>query len=141
MTRAKRQQFQVSERHRSFHYRIATDRSVRGQDVTLELQCQDIKQLGRIQSSFVKATNCQTWDDVCEKYPLFTSSDNLEPFKKLNFNQPTIPDDFMKYCQFAMKKEGADESTRSYDADDAVFVLKRGSAVGVFWKDVLCVSR
>ena len=101
----------------------------------------DIKQPGKIQSSFVKATNCQTWDDACEKYPLFTSSDNLEPFKKLNFNQPTILDDFMKCCQFAMKKqEDADESTSSYDADDAVFVLERRSAVGVFWKDVLRVS-
>lgn len=108
----------------------------------LQIQCQDIKQLRKIQSSFVKATNCPSWKDACEKYPLFTSSENLEPFKKLNFNQPTIPDEFMKFCQLAMKKqEGSDESTRSYDADDAVFVLERGSAVGVFWKeDFLCVS-
>ena len=47
----------------------------------------------------------------------------------------------MKFCQLAMKKqEGTDESTRSYDADDAVFVLECGSAVGVFWKHFLCVS-
>jgi mannosyltransferase OCH1-like enzyme len=108
----------------------------------LQIQCQDIKQLGKIQSSFIKATNCPSWKDAYEKYPLFTSSDNLEPFKKLNFNQPTIPDDFIKYCQLAMKKqEGTDENTRSYDEDDAVFVLERGSAVGVFWKeDFLRVS-
>lgn len=104
-------------------------------------QCQTIKQLGKIQAAFTKATNCESWDEACEKYTQFTSSEKLEPFKKLNFSNPTIPEEFMKYCQLAMKKQGDDiGATRSYDGD-TIFVLDHSSAVGLFWKsDVLSIS-
>ena len=49
----------------------------------LPIQCQAIKQLGRItriQAAFIKATNCETWDEAQDKFPNFTMSEKLEPF-------------------------------------------------------------
>ena len=89
----------------------------------------------------MKATNCATWDEACEKYARFTSSEKLEPFKKLNFNNPTIPEEFMRYCQLALKKgDDSGSGLKSYDGD-SIFVLDHCSAVGLFWKyDVLSAS-
>ena len=51
----------------------------------LPIQCQAIKQLGKIQAAFIKATNCETWDEAQDKFSYFATSEKLEPFKKLNF--------------------------------------------------------
>ena len=59
--------------------------SVAAGDVSLhELasQCISVKQLGKVQMAFMKATNSSTWNEVEEKYPKFISSEKLEVFKK-----------------------------------------------------------
>ena len=49
-------------------------------------ECIPVKQIGKEQARFVKATNCESWDDAKSKFPLFTILQQLEPFKLLNFS-------------------------------------------------------
>ena len=65
-------------------------------------QCNDIKALQRIQQCFLKITNCETWAEPCQKFPHFTA-EKLEPFKRLNFSGSTAPEQFMQFCQQALK--------------------------------------
>lgn len=103
-------------------------------------ECQTIKQLNKVQSRFVKATNCATWEEAVSKYPLFTTPEKLEPFKKLNFSGATVPDRFMRFCQLAYKKSSPESGGVLHD-EDCVFVIKHNGAVGIFWKmDIFDVS-
>ncbi|MCG8624171.1 MAG: hypothetical protein MJE68_19530 [Proteobacteria bacterium] len=99
-------------------------------------ECTSVKQMGKVQAGFVKATNCENWEDAKSKFPLFTTSQQLEPFKLLNFNAPTLPQEFMRFCQNAMKKvSAAGKAVSVYDGDD-VYVVER-QTVGLFWKHEL----
>ena len=107
----------------------------------LACQCTSIKQLGRIQSAFMKGSNCSSWGEAEEKYPEFIVPEKLEVFKKLNFNKPTLPTEFMRYCQRAMKKvkQHAVEGTATFKGDH-IFALEHAktNARGVFWNhDIL----
>ena len=66
------------------------------------------------------------------KFPLFTTPQQLEPFKLLNFNAPTLPQDFMRFCQ---KVSVAGKAVSTYDVGD-VYVIER-QTVGLFWKHEL----
>ena len=103
----------------------------------LASQCVSVKQLGKVQSAFMKGTNCTSWSVAEEKYPEFVLPEKLEVFKKLNFNKPTIPAEFMKYCQQALKKSkqpitGTETTTFT---DDKIFAIdhSKTGARGVFW--------
>ena len=99
-----------------------------------------MKQMGKVQVGFVKATNCESWDDARSIFPLFTTPQQLEPFKLLNFNGPTLPQELMRFCQNAMKKASTGGRRVSiYDGDD-LYVVER-QTVGLFWKqEVLDVN-
>lgn len=47
-------------------------------------KCNDVKLLQKIQTAFIKATNCESWDETVEKYPSFTTAEKLEAFKNLD---------------------------------------------------------
>ena len=110
----------------------------------LACQCASIKQLGKIQSAFMKATNCSSWSEAQEKYPEFVVPNKLEVFKKLNFNRPTMPTEFMRYCQKAMKKADQPttecaEGTKTFTGDH-IFALEhaKSGGKGIFWNhDIL----
>ena len=108
----------------------------------LACQCASIKQLSKIQSAFTKATNCSTWGEAKEKYTEFVMPEKLEVFKKLNFNKPTIPAEFLRYCQKA-KKMGTQHAIQRVEqtthSGNHVFALEHESGGrGVFWNhDVL----
>ena len=107
----------------------------------LQSQCQTVKQLCKIQAAFMKATHCETWDDACKKYPNFTTIDKLEPFKKLNFSVPTIPEEFMKFCQVAQNYVSDHEDITKIHHDDNIFLLQHKSAIGLFYQiNVLNIS-
>lgn len=103
-------------------------------------ECTSVKQVGKVQAGFVKATNCESWDDARSKFPLFTTPQQLEPFKLLNFNGPTLPQELMRFCQNAMKKASTGgKGVSIYDGDD-LYVVER-QTVGLFWKqEVLDVN-
>lgn len=61
-------------------------------------ECTSIKQLQKVQSAFLKGTNCNSWDEAVTTYPIFTTSQQLEPFKKFNFSGK-LPEQFLKFCQ------------------------------------------
>ena len=101
----------------------------------LSSQCQSIKQLSRIQSAFVKATNCHSWEEAVQKYPEFTTVEQLEPFKKLYFMGSTLPEAFMKYCQTAITTpQAANKSASIITEDDRIFVIKHDSRLGIMWQ-------
>lgn len=107
----------------------------------LQSQCISVKQLAKIQGVFSKATNSICWEEACKNFPDFTSAEKLEPFKKLNFNKPIIPEEFMKYCQLAMAKHKSGDDALKSDVSDDVFVFSFKSATGLFWKhDMLTVT-
>ena len=63
----------------------------------MSTECSSIKQLQKVQSAFIKGTNCTSWDDAKEKHPLFTTAEQLEPFKNMHFSSNKLPDSFLKF--------------------------------------------
>ena len=61
-------------------------------------ECSSLKQLQKVQLAFLKGTNCNSWEEAVIKYPTFTTAEQLEPFKKLNFSAK-LPEQFLKFCQ------------------------------------------
>ena len=99
--------------------------------------CQDMKQLQKIQQSFMKITNCETWPAAQGRFPQFTTAGKLEPFKKLNFTTSTVPEQFMRFCQEALtsgeSSEPANDTSES-DMQDNTFWVNNNLASGLLWK-------
>ena len=62
-------------------------------------ECSSIKQLQKVQSPFIKGTNCASWAEAREKHPFFTTAEQLEPFKYLGFSSSKLPDQFLKFSR------------------------------------------
>lgn len=103
----------------------------------LASQCTSVKQLGKVQAAFIKATNCSNWNEVEQKFQDYVLPEKLEVFKKLNFNKPTIPAEFMKYCQRAMKQltqpTTSSGESFTFKSDNIFFIEHSGpGAKGIF---------
>lgn len=70
--------------------------------VEMAQECTSRKQLQKVQSAFVKGTNCSSWDEAVSRYPSFATAEQLEPFKALNFSTK-LPEVFLKFCQRVTK--------------------------------------
>ena len=84
----------------------------------LASECKSIKQLQKVQSAFLKGTNSTSWEEAQEHFPEYTTASQLEPFRKLTFSGPTLPDQFMHFCQRAVARRdesGEDFTTRDCD--------------------------
>ena len=93
--------------------------------------CSDIKQLNRIQESFIKVTNCEDWCDAQERFPQFTTAGMLEPFKRLSFSGAMVPEQFMRFCKKAMMSR---ERGEIQNVQDNTFWVCKGQTYGVLWK-------
>ena len=99
--------------------------------------CQDMKQLQRIQQSFMKITNCESWSAAQERFPRFTTAGKLEPFKKLNFTSSTVPEQFMRFCTEVLKSGEHSEfesPTEAPNIDDNTFWIENNLGNGLLWK-------
>lgn len=99
-------------------------------------QCVAFKQLSKIKSAFVKGTSSGTWEEATEKFPSFTSSEHLQPFKTLNFNSNKLPDEFMKHCRMAITSSTRSKDTTAIELDK-LFVLPHNGCSGIIWKSGL----
>ena len=78
---------------KSFHgldaptvYQLLSDLSLKKYSLKeISIHCRDIKAVQKVQASFLKVTNCDSWEEAMTKYPYFTTPEKLEPFKKLDF--------------------------------------------------------
>lgn len=66
--------------------------------------------LQSVHTAFCRWTNT-TWEQACERFPLYTSEQRLSQFLSLSFKN--IPDSFVSYCQAALQKEHESSSTQS----------------------------
>ena len=84
-------------------------------------------------SAFIKATNCSVGVSGRE-VPWVHSARKAWSFQKLNFSRPTMPVEFMRYCQKAMKK-GSPIYWRTTTYGWYVFALEhvKTDARGIFW--------
>ena len=57
--------------------------------------------LQSVRTAFCRCTNT-TWEQACERFPLYTSEQQLSQFLFLSFKN--IPESFMSYCQAALQK-------------------------------------
>lgn len=97
-------------------------------------KCNDIKALQKIQTAFIKATNCESWDEAMEKYPTFTTAEKLEPFKNLDFsNYKKIPEKFFNYCQHVKEVMNEPKIVINEDHDKHFFISHQNS-LGLLWK-------
>ena len=85
-------------------------------------QCIEIKQLNKIRACFVKGTNSESWKEALQQYPSFTSSEQLLSFKRLSFNSPKLPDEFMKFCRMAVNSKTRDNVLATVD-NEKMFML------------------
>ena len=44
----------------------------------LSSQCSSVKQLGKVQTAFIKATNCTDWNEATERFPDHVTPEKLE---------------------------------------------------------------
>ena len=82
----------------------------------LSSKCMEIKQLNKIRASFVKGTNTENWSEAKEKFPNYSSDEQLLTFKKLSFNSSKLPDEFMLFCRMAVSSKS--NSSSSFTATD-----------------------
>ena len=68
--------------------------------------------LQSVRTAFCRCTNT-TWEEACERFPLYTSDQRLSQFLSLSFK--SVPDAFVSYCQAALQKEHLSSSTQSLD--------------------------
>ena len=61
-------------------------------------ECNSIKQLQKVQSALIKGTGCSSWEEATEKFPSFTTAEQLEPFRKLAFSGGKLPEPFLRFC-------------------------------------------
>ena len=97
-------------------------------------QCNEIKQLNKIKACFVKGTNSESWIDASQKYPPFTSSEQLLSFKRLSFNSPKLPDEFMKFCRAAVNSKTRETAALATIDNDKMFVLTQNNCCGIIWQ-------
>ena len=97
-------------------------------------KCSDIKALQKVQSAFIRATNCENWEQAVQHYPLFTTVEKLEPFKHLDFtNSRKVPEKFFAYCQQIKEGMNDQQSVVNEDHDNYFFISHRNS-LGLLWK-------
>lgn len=99
-------------------------------------ECNSLKQLQKVQTAFMKGTNCNTWEECQEKYSSYATAEQLEPFKKLDFSKTSkLPEQFLKFCQRIMENENDAESSCSSTQSDTVFVTCFRDRMALFWKE------
>ena len=103
----------------------------------LGTKCIEIKQLNKIKTCFVKGTNSETSIDASQKYPSFTTSEQLLSFKRLSFNSPKIPDEFMKFCRAAVDSESRVSSPLATVDNDKMLMLTQNNCCGMIWQTEL----
>ena len=98
-------------------------------------KCNDIKSLQKVQTAFIKATNCDNWDEACEKYPAFTTAQKLEPFKSLDFSNPRkVPEKFFIYCQHVAEVTKAPQQGAVHEDQDKYFFISHENSQGLLWR-------
>jgi hypothetical protein len=97
-------------------------------------ECVSIKNLVKVQAAFVRGTNCVDWDDVCEKYPQFTTAEKLEPYKKLDFSGRTLPSVFLHFCQRALASVNPVAVKTDVHRTDDSFCVVQQNVYAIFWK-------
>lgn len=104
----------------------------------MSCECATMKQVQKVQAAFIRGTNCKNWTDACDKFPLFTTAEQLEPFKKLDFSGKTLPPTFMKFCQHATTSAAAcaDDTLINEDQErDDIFSVNHKDSVAIFWRE------
>lgn len=104
----------------------------------MSCECATLKQLQKVQLAFVRGTNSKNWDDACEHFPTFTTAEQLEPFKKLDFNGgKTFPPTFMKFCQRAITAASSAEESLNYNDQekDTIFCVSHKDYIALFWRE------
>ena len=96
-------------------------------------ECMSIKQIQKVQLAFIRGTNTHNWSEACEQFPVYTTAEQLEPFKKLDFSGKTLPPTFLKFCQRALQA-AKDVSLPSDQHQDDLFCIHHGDATAIFWK-------
>ena len=98
-------------------------------------ECKSIKQLQKVQVAFVKGTNSISWEAAQMQFPQYTTASQLEPFRKLNFSGPGLPEQFLRFCQRAVATtQREEEGINTKDSDNSFCITLRENTVGIFWK-------
>ena len=100
-------------------------------------ECIAIKHLHKVQAAFVQGTNCTDWNEAREKFPKYTTAEQLEPYKKLDYSGKTLPGMFLKFCQRVLaenqEKTSHTPCADELQTDDSFFVNHLGYWA-IFWK-------
>ncbi len=70
----------------------------------LQRRSNQIKQEKALKNAFVRMTNVGAWEEALQKYPQFTTKDQLERFMTVDMKK-SVPKSFSDFCQRAMISE------------------------------------
>ncbi|XP_065913661.1 uncharacterized protein [Dysidea avara] len=101
-------------------------------------KCSDIKAIQKVRNCFMKVTGCKTWEQAEEKYPCYTSSEKLEPFKSLNCSGVETPAQLLHFCKRAMEFPCPVQDSGVVVDHENVFLIQNSNSSGLLWKTKLC---
>ena len=67
----------------------------------LKDEASHFRALEAVKRAFIRCTNCRSWEDAKEKFPIYTKEDRITQFMRLDFRH-NIPDVFQTFCQSAL---------------------------------------
>ena len=97
-------------------------------------KCSDIKAIQKVRNCFMKVTGCKTWEQAEEKYPCYTSSEKLEPFKSLNCSGVETPAQLLHFCKRAMEFPCPVQDSGVVVDHENVFLIQNSNSSGLLWK-------
>ena len=83
-------------------------------------------------SSICKGNNAQ------HRFPQYATASQLEPFRKLHFTGPTLPDAFMRFCQRVVATVATNEQENAEELNvleyDDCFCVPQKTTSAFFWR-------
>lgn len=67
----------------------------------MKKEASEFRSMCTIKSTFMRLTNCHSWDEAKEKFPAFTSTKRLSQYTSLDYKH-AVPEVFRTFCQAAL---------------------------------------
>lgn len=98
--------------------------------------CKQVKKLDTVKSIFMKQCNAQSWEEAVQKFPVFTTEEQLLPFTEKLISKEAPPPGLLRFCQKAqMSLQGQHGEAISGDKMPLISKSRNGTEVKAIFVD------
>ena len=98
------------------------------------------KNTKKVQASFMKLLNIDSWEEARQIYPQHTTEENLAPFLPMTF-KPSVPASFVAFCQQAKQASLIQQAPTASESTEGNHCIQvKDSVASVLKFDVLAVE-